>query len=332
LIFDDTLLLGFYAIPFLFALVFPGLPSLGIGLAFVTVSALLLAVSGSGGGVGYALGLTFLGFAVMGFVSGAVVRAISFRWAEPSREPLKFFALALIGFAIPPVATAGPSETLKWLSRPNVATCEASTFQVLMGRKILHVPGAPVFSLRDDSDEMPIWFDTGLRSKGFEKFCAEYLLEPKLLNKALSVQPWVLGSSSHKDWVKRHCAGNQTAVDGHICSFRKKSDDAGILDSAVIFDPKVSKAQDQQDAYALDKILNEKLLQFENGQGGDRRLIMVCDADQASVQTCSAAGVLDNGLGYRLRMYTAVTAANRNAWRMRSMLDKLTDELAKPPQ
>lgn len=332
MIFDDSLLLGFYAIPFLFALIFPELRSLGVGLGVVIIGALVLVVTGSGGGVGYALGLAFLGLAVMGFVSGAIVRAISFRWAKPSREPLKFCALALVGFLIPPVATAGPSETFKWINRPNVATCQGSIFQVSMAGRILNVPGAPVFSLQDDSEEMPVWFDTGLRSKGFEKFCADYLANPKPLKKMLSIAPSNLGSSAANGWITDHCGNSPSKVDSFICRMRRVSASQGQLDEAVIFDRKFSKTAFKHKIYDLDSMLNEKLLKLDRYPMIDDRLVMECGTYQGSTKMCAAAGILDNGLGFRFRMYTSEATAERNAWAMRQTLNNFANEMTKRTQ
>lgn len=332
MIFDDSLLLGFYAVPFLFALVFPELKSLGIGLAVVIIGALLLAGTGSGGGVGYALGLGFLGLAVIGFVSGAIVRAISFRWAKPNREPLKFCALALVGFLVPPVATAGPSETLKWITRPGVETCEASIFQISMAGRILNVPGAPVFSLSDDSNEIPVWFDTGLKSKRFEKFCSEYLKNPKPLDKILKIDSSPLGSTAANRWIDDNCGDSPNKIDSFICSLKKSSPDKGKLDDAFIFDRKYSKIAFDHKIYAMDIRLNEKLTALDQYPMIDDDLVMECDTYDRITKTCSVAGILDNGLGYRFRMYAPETSIDQNAWAMRKMLDNFTDELAKRPQ
>lgn len=365
MLFDDPLLTGLYAVPFLASLALPGWRSLlAAGLIGAAVTAWTFATAG--GGVASALGLVFVMVMAAGLGCGLVTRAMTLRFAPLGHRPFGFLAVAVAGFVLPPAAMAGPAAVWASLTRPSLHTCAAATFRLRVADRILHVPAAPIFAVEvrrgTSSPGLGGYLSFG-NERSLRDLCAQSVRDGEVVGPAvLSLYPWMLAGSSAGRWAASICTRPRGRAEALLCDLTDKNHPGRQIERATIYGAEVSSMVDRAVTFEVEQTIRDWLVAGRSvdparptEQAGDFEIApdglriargpdwagpagqpfgLVCSdksSDPGERVLCAAAGVLDGGILVRFTIRARRDRINADTLAVRAYLNDLVRELASAP-
>lgn len=329
-LFDESILTPWYTLPFLVGLAMPGWRSI-IAMGLVGLGIAVFAGMTAGGGVGAAFGMALILIAVGGLWCGLLTRALTLWIAPLRRHPLRFIAIAALGYILPPVVLSGPAETIAWLRRPSRQACMAATYRATIADMMLHIRGAPVFSFHvlkpgsPTTQSLSFYFERDL-----EELCGRGLRDSEVLGPvAVQVDPSNLGSSLVENWITANCTSPRDETLRLVCSLTDRERPPRRMVRALIYGPELDVAIQRRSAYAVEKKLHQQVTE------GKEPFVLLCERDEAStVGTplfCAGYERAPNGLlvKYVFRTNGAQRMADSDA--IRSYLRELITSFSPSP-
>lgn len=298
---DDDAIATMYTLSFVVGLAVPGWRSL-IATGCIALAVAALANATAHGGIAATLTLIGLLTAVGALCCGLLTRAVTL-WVAPLRKhPYRFIIIAVIGYIVPTVAYSGPKATMAWLRRPSLEACSEATYRVMVANMTLQVKAAPSFSisLANRAGSPYARFLAFGSTYGIKEICGRGLRDHQIIAPAaihLSRTP-VGPDLSH--WAHEHCTATRNATLLLVCRLADKNDPVQGLDGATIYGPEMDANILHSGAYAVEKQLNERLLQ------AGEPFVQICDGDDGSSLAfyCAAQETAPNGIRIKFRFRT----------------------------
>jgi hypothetical protein len=144
----------------------------------------------------------------------------------------------------------------------------------------LQVRAAPVFAV----DVLNAIGPTYLRHLGFDskrglkEICGRALRDNQVIGPvAISLYPWMFGSSHMQSWAATNCASPRDETLILVCRLANKEHPARRLERATIYGPELDAAILGGGNYAIEKQLHDRLIQTSES------FVLVCEGNEASI-------------------------------------------------
>jgi len=259
---DDGVTAGLYTVGFLVGMALPGWRSLAGAVGAALGIGFFLSLSATGG-VGAALGIAIVATGLFGLSCGIAMRAVTLVIAPLGRRPFSFLALAIVGYFVGPLVQAGPQASLRWLTRPSLASCRTAAFPIRVADQVLFVPGAPIFSVfvpkgRPDQgygQRLGFYNETSLK-----EICSRAVREGEIIGPAiLSVHPADRRDRLTGPWMRTNCASPRGERDALLCRSWDE-EPGGRLERAVIYGSDLAAGVRRNASFKVDQDIDDWVL------------------------------------------------------------------------